>query len=96
MNTDRDSLSKDLIIVNELGMHARSAAKIAGIAITATSGVWIEKDGEQVDAKSVIDILTLACPKGSQITVSISEKIDRDILNKIADLVENGFGEDEE
>jgi len=87
------TLSKDLTIINELGLHARSAAKIAKIAENAASKVWVIKDGEKADAKSVIDILTLACGKGSEITIKIDSYTDIDILNSITDIVENGFGE---
>jgi len=87
------TFSKDLTIINELGLHARSAAKIAKIAKDARSKVWVIKDNEKADAKSVIDILTLACGKGSEITVKIESQMDIDILNSIAELVKNGFGE---
>ncbi len=86
-------LSKDLTIVNELGLHARSAARIAKIAQTARAQVWIEKDGETVDATSVIDMLTLAGAKGTQLTLTIEDPDDFAILNDIARLIENGFGE---
>lgn len=80
-------------IVNELGLHARSAAKLAKIAQKAKSKVWIKKNGQQVDAKSIIDILTLGCEKGSQIEVKIDDQKDFEILNSIKDMVDNGFGE---
>ena len=88
-----DDLSKDVIIVNELGLHARSAARIAKLAGGAKSKVWIIKSGEKVDATSIIEILTLACPKGSRITVKINDQNDIEILNTIVEMVESGFGE---
>jgi len=88
-----DDLSKDVIIVNELGLHARSAVRIAKLAEGAKSKVWIIKSGEKADAVSIIEILTLACPKGSKITVKIDEQKDIEILNAIVKLVESGFGE---
>lgn len=86
-------LFKDVVIINELGLHARSAAKIAQLAQNAKSNVWITRDGEKVDASSIIDILTLACPKDSKITLSIDDASDIDILKDIKALVEKGFGE---
>ena len=80
-------------IKNDLGLHARSAAKIAEIAQNAAGNVWIEKDGEKAAADSILDILTLVCEKGTEITITIEESDDRDILNAIADLVDSGFGE---
>jgi len=93
MSKTHDTLSREVVIVNELGLHARSAAKIAAIAGNADSQVYISRDGETVDAKSIIDMLTLACGKGMRITISIDSGTDTGILNEIVDLVEDGFGE---
>jgi len=90
-----DELLREIEIVNELGLHARAAAKLAGLAQKASARVWIIKGDEQADASSVIDILTLACPKGSIITVKIEKKSDLNVLEDIAKLAENGFNEDE-
>lgn len=93
MSKTQDPLSREVVIVNELGLHARSAAKIAAIAGNAESQVYISRDGETVDAKSIIDMLTLACGKGMRITITIDSGTDAEILKKIAELVEDGFGE---
>lgn len=86
-------LSKDVTITNELGLHARSAAKITRLAQKAKSKVWIIKDGEKADSSSIIDILTLACPKGTKITIKIDDPTDIEILKDLVHLVEIGFGE---
>jgi len=80
-------------IKNELGLHARSAAQIAGIARKSSANIWIQKDNEKADASSILDILTLVCAKGTKITIIIEDLVDLPILNAIADLVETGFGE---
>ena len=80
-------------IKNELGLHARSAAQIAHIAKNSAANVWLKKDDKTADASSIIDILTLACEKGTKITISIEDLADINILNAIIDLVESGFGE---
>ncbi|OQX26582.1 MAG: HPr family phosphocarrier protein [Desulfobacteraceae bacterium IS3] len=90
--SDKD-ISKDAVIVNELGLHARSAAKIAEVARHAKSNVWIIKGSEKVDAKSIIDMLTLGCTKGSNITIKIDCQPDIEVLDRIVRLVESGFGE---
>lgn len=86
-------LKKEVIVVNNLGFHARTAAQIAKIAQNATSGIWLIKDGEKVDASSIIDILTLACGKGCRVTFTIDNQSDAHILKTIVQLVESGFGE---
>ena len=80
-------------IKNELGLHARSAAQIAEITRDSKGNVWLMKDEEKADASSIMDILTLACEKGTKITIIIEDSADNDILNAIVDLVDNGFGE---
>ncbi|WP_319522381.1 HPr family phosphocarrier protein [uncultured Desulfosarcina sp.] len=89
-----DIKSRTLIIVNDLGLHARSAAKLAKLAEEAAKGVWIQKNGETADATSMLDIMTLACPKGTEITVRIEDEADMDTLERIAALIRSGFGED--
>lgn len=86
-------LSRNVIIVNELGLHARAAARIAELVQNVKSKVWIIKDEQKADASSIIDILTLACAKGTKITLKIDDPAELDILNTIAELVEKGFGE---
>lgn len=93
MGSPLDTLSRDVIISNELGLHARSAARIAKLAQNGKSSVWVVKGNIEADASSVIDLLTLACEKGSKITLKIDDPLDIEILNKLVALVENGFGE---
>jgi len=88
-----ESISRRVVIVNDLGMHARSAAKIAKLAQSATADIWLEKDGEQADATSIIDMLALACQKGTEISFVISDETDLGLLDAIVKLVESGFGE---
>lgn len=80
-------------IVNALGLHARSAAQLAKLAGEAEGGVWIQKNGTTADATSLLDILTLACPAGTEIVVSIDNEADLDTLERIVELVRSGFGE---
>jgi len=91
--TKRQKKYKVTKIKNELGLHARSAAQIAHIAGNSAANVWLKKDDKTADASSIIDILTLACGKGTKITVVIEDWADIHILNAIVDLVDSGFGE---
>jgi phosphocarrier protein len=86
-------LSREFIITNELGIHARSAAKIVALTKDAKSIVYIIKDNARADASGVLDILTLECTKGSKIIVEVTDPSDLDILDAIAELVEKGFEE---
>lgn len=93
MNKESNDLQQRVIIVNELGLHARAAAKIAHLAAKANKKIWIINESEKIDASSIIDILTLGYTKGTIITLAAENKTDIDILEKIILLIENGFGE---
>lgn len=93
MNKEHSNFPKSAMITNELGLHARAAAKIAKLAMQAEETIWIIKDSEKVDASSIIDILTLGCSKGTVITFATENESDLDVLNDIIILVEKGFGE---
>ena len=86
-------LHRDLEIINELGLHARSAAKLAKTAQCADKGVWLQSGEEEVDAKQIIDILTLGACQGDRVRVRIDDEADLDILDRIAELFKSGFGE---
>lgn len=93
MAPKNSALSKNVLIINELGLHARAAAQIAALACNARAVVWIAKDDQKVDAASVIDILTLACLQGTRIVISVEHPSDVKILNQIVALINRGFGE---
>ena len=93
MMNNQTEIRKDVIVVNELGMHARSAAQISEIAKEARAPIWVQRNNERVDARSIIDILTLACEKGSTLTIVIEDPADLNTLNRIVSLVQDGFGE---
>lgn len=93
MTATSEPVRRDVTIVNELGLHARAAAKLAKAAQEAQNGVWLEFASERVDAKQVIDIMTLAAAKGDRVTVGIEQAVDLDTLDSIVQLFANGFGE---
>ena len=93
MTSDSESLWQELTIVNELGLHARSAAKLAKKAQQAAGPVWLELGDARVDAKQVIDILSLAAAQGDRVRVVIEASADIETLKDIAALFSSGFGE---
>lgn len=80
-------------MVNELGLHARSAARIAELASRAAHDVHVCRKGQTADAKSVIDLLTLACAKGSVLSIEITDAVDQPVLEQLVTLFNDGFGE---
>jgi phosphocarrier protein HPr len=93
MTSNRKSLWRDVKIVNELGLHARSAAKVAKAAQKAQGRVWIETKDEPVDAKQVIDVLTLGAAQGDHVRIAIETSDDLEVLETMVDLFASGFGE---
>lgn len=93
MTSTGDPLWRDMVIVNELGLHARAAAKLAKAAQQAGGRVWLQAGPERVDAKQVIDILTLAAGQGNTIRIQVENPSDGPILDHIAELFAGGFGE---
>jgi phosphocarrier protein len=87
------SLRREITIVNELGLHARSAAKLAKTASEARGAVWIEAGSEKVDAKEILDILTLGATRGDTLHIGIETADDLTVLETLVELVAGGFGE---
>ncbi len=86
-------LSRTFVIVNSLGLHARAAAQLVQTANRFRSEVLVEKDGTEVNGKSIMGVLTLAAAKGAQITVSVEGEDSDQALQALAKVIENGFGE---
>lgn len=86
-------VSRQTIVLNDLGMHARPAAKIAQMAMTATKNIWLSNGSTQVDASSIIDILTLCAKKGARIHIQAESSRDTAVLEQIKAFFDSGFGE---
>ena len=82
-------------IRNRLGLHARAAVKFVNLANRFTADVRIEKDGSDVDGKSILGILTLAAIQGSEITLRLNGEDEAAALRAIVELIDGRFGEKE-
>ncbi|MBE9547655.1 MAG: HPr family phosphocarrier protein [Proteobacteria bacterium] len=90
---DKTIETKTFIIKNELGLHARAAAMLARESDRFESKIFFEKDGMEVDGRSLLDILTLACPKGARITIRAEGEDARNAIEGLGRLIEDKFGE---
>lgn len=80
-------------ITNRLGIHARVAAKLVETASRFQSQIFLEKDGIEVNGRSILGILTLFCPQGSRLTIR-AEGIDAlKAMEAFAILIADKFGE---
>jgi phosphocarrier protein HPr len=84
---------KKLRISNELGLHARAAAKIVALAAQHKSSLFLRKDDQEVDGGSILSILALACPKGTEIEVKALGEDSEALIEAISVLFEQKFGE---
>jgi len=86
-------LIKHIKIVNELGLHARAAARVVELAGQYRSKLFFKKDDHEVDGSSILSILTLACPKGSEIQARIVGEDADELMEKLGELFQKRFGE---
>ncbi len=84
---------RSFLIVNSLGLHARAAAQLVQTANRFRCEIHVEKDGMEVNGKSIMGVLTLAAAKGSTITVSVDGEDAELAMGELAKVIENGFGE---
>lgn len=85
---------KDLTILNKLGIHARPAAQFVKLANRYQSHITVEKDGEEVDGKSIMGLMMLAAGHGSTILVKAEGEDEGEALAALEDLVARKFEED--
>ena len=85
----------DVTIINKLGLHARAAAKFVTLASSFDSDIKLSRDGRTVNGKSIMGVMMLAAAKGTQLTLHVSGSDEADAINKLQELVNDRFGENE-
>jgi phosphocarrier protein HPr len=85
---------KSFEIKNKLGLHARAAVKLVNISTQYKSRILLERDGMEVNGKSLLSILTLACPLGSWVSIRAEGTDAREAMESLGKLIDNKFGED--
>ena len=86
--------SQSVIVVNQLGMHARAAARFVHVATRYQSSVRVARDAREMDGKSIMGLLLLAAARGSIIIISADGDDEGAAVNALVGLVQSGFGED--
>lgn len=86
-------VERELELVNELGLHARAAAKLVHLAGQYPCQVEVELDGVRVDAKSILGLLLLAAPMGTRFVVRCDGEREVEALDALDVLVAGRFGE---
>jgi phosphocarrier protein HPr len=88
------TLTKEVVVVNKLGIHARPAARFVKLANRFTSEIFVEKDGEKVNGKSIMGLLMLAAGPGSRVRVEAHGGDASQALHELEDLINRKFDED--
>ena len=86
---------RTVTIINKLGLHARSAARFVQIASEFESDINVIHGEKEVNGKSIMGVMMLAAGKGSEIRIVASGGDESQALEKLGELVENRFGENE-
>ena len=87
-------IESEVEIVNRLGLHARAAAKVVHLAGRFKSDVKLVKDGDEVDAKSILGLLMLAAAQGEHLHVRCDGEDEEEALQALSELIASRFGED--
>jgi phosphocarrier protein HPr len=88
-------LDKTVTICNKLGLHARAAVKFVNLANRFGASVKIVKDGDEIDGKSILGILTLAATQGTTIRLVVAGKDEEAAMAALVELIANRFDEKE-
>jgi phosphocarrier protein HPr len=87
-------VTKQLILINKLGMHARPAAMFVKITSKYKAEVMVEKDGEEVNGKSIMGLMMLAAGCGSKLKISADGPDADQLVSDIEQLIQQKFNED--
>lgn len=84
---------KDVVVQNQVGLHARPATFFIKKANEFTSSIWVDKDDRKVNAKSLLGVLSLGIIGGTQIRIAANGADEEDAVNELVRLIDSGFAE---
>jgi phosphocarrier protein len=88
------AVSREVLISNKRGLHARASAKFVGLASEIDAKIEVEKDGNRVCGTSIMGLMMLGAAMGDTIVIHVQGPGSDDALQKLVQLVEERFGED--
>jgi phosphocarrier protein HPr len=91
---DGKEISKELVVTNKLGMHARPSAMFVKVANKYNSDIFVEKDGETVNGKSIMGLMMLAAGPGSKLQITASGTDAPQAMGELESLLKRKFDED--
>ena len=87
-------VSKEVTILNRLGLHARPSAMFVKVCNRHKCDIWVERDGEQVNGKSIMGLMMLAAGQGSKLRITCEGADCEKALQEIEELIQRRFDED--
>jgi phosphocarrier protein len=87
-------MTRECVIRNRLGLHARAAAKFVHTATRYSSQIRVSRGGRTMDGKSIMGILLLAAGAGSTVVITAEGADEADAVDALTQLINSGFGED--
>ena len=88
-------ISETITIINKLGLHARAASKLVSKASQFESDTFIEKQGNRVNAKSIMGVMMLAASKGTEVVLEVDGNDEKECMEAVLQLINNRFDEAE-
>ena len=86
-------ISKEVVINNQVGLHARPATFFIQKANEFKSSIWVEKDERRVNAKSLLGVLSLGIVKGTAITIIADGADEQEAIDTLSQLIDSDFSE---
>ena len=86
-------ITKKIMLINQLGLHARAAAKFVNHASRFLSTITVKKDNKIINGKSIMGIMMLAAPYGTILEITIDGKDEFEMMNDLEVLINKKFGE---
>jgi phosphocarrier protein len=87
-------VSKEVTILNRLGLHARPSAMFVKVCNRHKCDIWVERDGEQVNGKSIMGLMMLAAGQGSKLRITCEGSDADGAIQEIEELIQRRFDED--
>ena len=87
-------IEKELTVVNRLGLHARPAAMFVRIASRHRAEIWVAKEGEEINGKSIMGLMMLAAGQGSKLRIRCDGPDADKAMEELEELIKAGFNED--
>jgi phosphotransferase system HPr (HPr) family protein len=86
-------LEKNIRIMHETGIHARPAAMLVKVAMRFESDIHLYRDGNQYDAKSIMNVMSMGVRKGEEVHLKVTGQDEHEAFRAITELIDNDFKE---